>query len=240
MKALIAEYTVFNESDLAPEGACMLKTLSESFLRLGYEVVSPKKIDDFGEELKRLSPDCDVGLVIAPDDILSRFIKIIEDNTRNIGCGSLNIALCSNKRRTGAILSSNGIDVPKEINEGIRLIKKIEGVDSQNMRLSDEPLGEGEFGQEFILNLIKMMPFIGKSIEMGAKSTYYGGTIPGTELFESTGTILKAAGEGDVAKMLEGLHKLIMTSAPIPAVAIKRGLKFSETGELADLIGYKK
>jgi len=97
-----------------------------------------------------------------------------------------------------------------------------------------------EFGQEFILNLIKMMPFIGKSIEMGAKSTYYGGTIPGTELFESTGTILKAAGEGDVAKMLEGLHKLIMTSAPIPAVAIKRGLKFSETGELADLIGYKK
>lgn len=150
MKALIAEYTVFNESDLAPEGACMLKTLSESFLRLGYEVVSPKKIDDFGEELKRLSPDCDVGLVIAPDDILSRFTKIIEDNTRNIGCGSLNIALCSNKRRTGAILSSNGIDVPKEINEGIRLIKKIEGVDSQNMRLSDEPLGEGEFGQEFI------------------------------------------------------------------------------------------
>ncbi|MDD4299571.1 MAG: ATP-grasp domain-containing protein [Methanomicrobium sp.] len=149
MKALIAEYTVFNDPKLAPEGGAMLNILKSSFIRCGYEVLTPQA-GDFAQELKRLSPKCDVGLVIAPDDILSKFTKIIEDNTRNIGCGSLNIAICSNKRRTGSILSANGIDVPKEIDKGYRLIKKIDGVDAQNMRLSDGPCKEGEFGQEFV------------------------------------------------------------------------------------------
>jgi predicted ATP-grasp superfamily ATP-dependent carboligase len=49
MKALVAEYTVFNEPDLAPEGAAMLKVLSESFERCGYEVFSPEG-GDFSEE----------------------------------------------------------------------------------------------------------------------------------------------------------------------------------------------
>ncbi|ADN35820.1 protein of unknown function DUF201 [Methanolacinia petrolearia DSM 11571] len=149
MKALIAEYTVFNDPGLAPEGRAMLRVLSESFESCGYEVLSPEK-GDFAEEIGRLAPECDVGLVIAPDDILWRFTKIVEDNTRNIGCGSLNIALCSNKRRTGEVLSSQGIAVPKEIDEGVRLIKRINGVDGQNMRLADEEPGKGEFGQEFI------------------------------------------------------------------------------------------
>ena len=149
MKALIAEYTVFNDPGLAPEGAAMLKVLSESFERCGYEVLSPEK-GDFAEEIRRLAPVCEVGLVIAPDDILGRFTKIVEDHTRNIGCGSLNVALCSNKRRTGAVLSSHGIAVPEEVSEGLRLIKKINGVDGQNMRLSEDDPEDGEFGQEFI------------------------------------------------------------------------------------------
>lgn len=149
MKALIAEYTVFNDPGLAPEGEAMLRVLGESFERCGYEVLSPED-GDFAEEIRRLSPECDVGLVIAPDDILGRFTKIVEDNTRNIGCGSLNISLCSNKQRTGALLSSHGISVPKEVNEGSKLIKKIKGVDGKNMRLSDEDPRDGEFGQEFI------------------------------------------------------------------------------------------
>lgn len=149
MKALIAEYAVFNNPELAPEGAAMLKVLKESFERCGYEVLSPDA-GDFSEELRRIAPECDVGLVIAPDDILGRFTKIVEDNTRNLGCGSLNIALCSNKRHTGDILSSNGIAVPKEISEGMKLIKKVNGVDGQNMRLSEDAPKEGEFGQEFI------------------------------------------------------------------------------------------
>ncbi|UUX92032.1 ATP-grasp domain-containing protein [Methanoplanus endosymbiosus] len=149
MKALVAEYTVFNEPDLAPEGAAMLKVLSESFERCGYEVLSPEK-GDFSEELKRLAPLCDVGIVVAPDDILGRFTKIVEDNTRSLGCGSLNIAICSNKQRTGDILTMHGIAVPRELDFGMRIIKKVKGVDGQNMRLSDGVSGEDEFGQEYI------------------------------------------------------------------------------------------
>ncbi|MBN2733907.1 MAG: ATP-grasp domain-containing protein [Methanomicrobiaceae archaeon] len=149
MKALIAEYTVFNDPELAPEGRAMLNVLKESFERCGYEVLSPEK-GDFKDEIKKIAPECDVGLVIAPDDILGKFTKIVEDNTRNIGCGSLNIALCSNKLRTGSVLSSNGIAVPEEVHEGLKLIKKINGVDGQNMRLSKESPEEGEFGQKFI------------------------------------------------------------------------------------------
>lgn len=149
MKALIAEYTVFNDPGLAPEGAAMLRVLKESFEHCGYEVLSPRS-GDFSGEIGRLAPECDVGLVIAPDDILGKFTKIVEDNTRNIGCGSLNIALCSNKRRTGDILSQHGIAIPMEKYEGKKLIKRIDGVDGMNMRLSDGEPGKGEFGQEFI------------------------------------------------------------------------------------------
>ncbi|WOF16214.1 ATP-grasp domain-containing protein [Methanoplanus sp. FWC-SCC4] len=149
MKALIAEYAVFNDPELAPEGAAMLRVLTRSFENCGYEVLSPEK-GDFADEIRRLAPECDVGLVIAPDDILGRFTKIVEDNTRNIGCGSLNIAICSNKKHTGSILSAHGIAVPKEVSEGYRLVKRINGVDGLNMRLTFDEAGDGEFGQEYI------------------------------------------------------------------------------------------
>lgn len=149
MKALVAEYTVFHDPTLAPEGAAMLSTISSSFERCGYDVVSPET-GDFAAELSRLAPGCDVGLVIAPDNLLGKFTKIVEDHTRNIGCGSLNVALCANKQRTGAILSAHGLPVPKEQSEGVRLIKKITGVDGLHMRRTDEIPGPDEFGQEYI------------------------------------------------------------------------------------------
>ena len=60
MRALLAEYAVIAEPSLAPEGAAMLRVLSESFERIGYEIVSPEG-GDFGSELRRLAPGCDVG-----------------------------------------------------------------------------------------------------------------------------------------------------------------------------------
>ena len=149
MRALVAEYTVFHDPNLAPEGAAMLSTIRSSFERCGYDVVSPET-GDFASELSRLAPDCDVGLVIAPDNLLGKFTKTVEDHTRNIGCGSLNVALCANKRRAGAILSAHGLSVPKEQSEGMRLIKKISGVDGLNMRRADEVPAADEFGQEYI------------------------------------------------------------------------------------------
>ena len=173
MKALIAEYAVSHNPSLAGEGRAMLDTLRGSFERCGYEVLSPEK-GDFAEELKRLAPLCDIGLVIAPDSILGKFTKIIEDNTRNIGCGSLNIALCANKRRTGAILESHGIAVPKEVTSGMRLIKQISGVDGENMRLADEEPQEGEFGQEFIVGENLSVSLVGSRITGEVCESYSG------------------------------------------------------------------
>ena len=103
MKVLLAEYATFHEPDLAPEGAAMMRVLSGSFEHIGYEVVTPGS-GDFSRELERLAPDCDVGLVIAPNHLLFGFTRILEEFTRNIGCSSLVAAVCADKVRTGEIL----------------------------------------------------------------------------------------------------------------------------------------
>ena len=64
--------------------AAMLNTLKGSFERCGYQVCMPK-VGDFRDELLALAPSCDCGLVIAPDQLLSGYTKIIEDYSRNIG-----------------------------------------------------------------------------------------------------------------------------------------------------------
>jgi predicted ATP-grasp superfamily ATP-dependent carboligase len=149
MKALLAEYTVFNDPGLAPEGEAMLRVLRDSFERCGHEVVTPAG-GNFEEEIRALAPACDVGLVIAPDHLLARHTRILEACTHNLGCGSMNVAVCANKQRTAKVLSSHGIAVPRETDEGERVIKEISGCGTQNMRLSSEPAGAGEFGQEYI------------------------------------------------------------------------------------------
>jgi predicted ATP-grasp superfamily ATP-dependent carboligase len=149
MKILLAEYSVFNDPVLAPEGEAMLNTLKGSFERCGYQVCMPK-VGDFRDELLALAPSCDCGLVIAPDQLLSGYTKIIEDYSRNIGCSSLTVAICANKKITAKILSAHGIAVPEEVTEGLKVIKEISGCGTQNMRISEDEPGEGEFGQRLI------------------------------------------------------------------------------------------
>jgi predicted ATP-grasp superfamily ATP-dependent carboligase len=149
MKALIAEYTMHHEPALAPEGKAMYEALSASFRRCGYEVVTPGP-GDFFKELARLAPLCDVGLVIAPDDLLPRFTLAMETSTHNLGCGSMNAAVCANKQQSGKILTSHGIAVPEEVSSGLRIVKPVRGCGSQGVRLTDKPAGTGEFGQKYI------------------------------------------------------------------------------------------
>lgn len=149
MKILLAEYTVFHDPMLAPEGRAMLDALRGSFKRCGHEVVTPEGVN-FERELSNLAGTCDAGLVIAPDHLLAHFTKILEDATHNIGCGSMNCAVCANKKLTAAILKRNGILVPEEIVAGEKVIKEICGCGAQNMRLSQDIPGEGEFGQQYI------------------------------------------------------------------------------------------
>jgi len=149
MKVLLAEYTTFHDPLLAPEGAAMLDVLKQSFERCGHEVISPVT-RDFGSEIERLAPCCEMGLVIAPDNLLPGFTMILEQHTHNIGCGSMNAALCANKVRTAKILRSHQVPVPDEIIAGKRVIKPVNGCGAQGVRLSDGPAGKGEFSQKFI------------------------------------------------------------------------------------------
>ncbi|MDD1678404.1 MAG: ATP-grasp domain-containing protein [Methanomicrobiales archaeon] len=149
MKAFLAEYTVFHDPALAPEGKAMLDVLEGSFSRCGYEVVKPEQ-GNLEEEITRLAPECDVGLVIAPDPLLARFTRILEGRTHNLGCDSMSAAVCANKEKTGKILTAHGIRVPREARSGLRVVKPIQGCGAQGVRLSrDSPLA-GEFAQEYI------------------------------------------------------------------------------------------
>jgi hypothetical protein len=149
MKVLLAEYTTAHDPLLAHEGRGMLDVIRGSFERCGYEVVLPDK-GDFTAEIERLAPTCDMGLVIAPDHLLSRFTMILEQNTHNLGCGFMTVALCANKVQTQKILEQHGISVPGEPGPGKRVIKPVKGCGAQGVRLSEGSAGEGEFAERFI------------------------------------------------------------------------------------------
>jgi predicted ATP-grasp superfamily ATP-dependent carboligase len=149
MKVLLAEYTVAHDPALSREGAAMVSVLRSSFERCGYTIESMGN-GDFGEEISRLAPGCDMGLVIAPDHLLSKYTFLLEQATHNLGCGFMTIALCANKVSTSKILSEHGIPVPGPAEAGKRVIKPIKGCGSQGVRLSSDLPGEGEFAEEFI------------------------------------------------------------------------------------------
>jgi tyramine---L-glutamate ligase len=149
MKVLLAEYTSAHDPTLAGEGNAMLGILKASFERCGYEVVLPGN-GDFTREIEHLAPACDMGLVIAPDHLLSKFTMVLEQHTHNLGCGFMTVALCANKVQTQRILKQHGIAVPGEPGPGKRIIKPVKGCAAQDVRLSEEEPGEGEFAERYI------------------------------------------------------------------------------------------
>ena len=176
MKALIAEYSMHHDPALAPEGRAMFASLSASFSRCGYEVVTPGQ-GDFYKEIEKLAPGCDVGLVIAPDHLLSRFTLAMETSTHNLGCGSMNVAVCANKQRAGTILASHGIAVPEEQEEGHRVVKPVSGCGARGVRLTRDPAGKGEFGQRFIEGENYSVSVVGSRV-VGEACLYFTGEPP--------------------------------------------------------------
>ena len=176
MKVLLAEYTVAHDPTLAREGAGMLSVLRTSFERCGYEVVMPGT-GDFGEEITRLAPGCDMGLVIAPDHLLSKYTFLLEQSAHNLGCGFMTVALCANKLQTGKILRENGIPVPGDAGPGKRVIKPIKGCDARGVRLSEDMPGDGEFAQEYICGEDYSVSIVSNRI-IGDACAYYSGKPP--------------------------------------------------------------
>jgi tyramine---L-glutamate ligase len=123
--------------------------VKSSFERCGYEILLCGP-GDFAAEIERLAPNCDMGLVIAPDNLLSRFTMILEQHTHNLGCGFMTIALCANKVQTSKILAGHDIPVPGEAGAGKRVVKPVKGCGSQGVRLTDDDPGEGEFAERYI------------------------------------------------------------------------------------------
>ncbi len=176
MKALIAEYSMYHDPALAPEGRAMFASLSASFSRCGYKVVTPGQ-GDFYKEIEKLAPGCDVGLVIAPDHLLPRFTLAMETSTHNLGCGSMSVAVCANKQRTGAILASHGVAVPEEQEEGLRVVKPVSGCGAMGVRLTRDRAGQGEFGQKFIEGENYSVSVVGSRV-VGEACLYFTGEPP--------------------------------------------------------------
>jgi predicted ATP-grasp superfamily ATP-dependent carboligase len=190
MKVLLAEYATFHDPALAHEGKAMLDVLEKSFRCSGYEVVLPGP-GDFGAEIARLAPVCDMGLVIAPDHLLSKYTMLIEEHTHNLGCGSLSAALSANKVRTGQILTRHMVPVPPAAVTGKRVIKPVNGCGSSGVRITDGPGGAGEFAEQYIEGQHFSVSFVGSRI-VGEACLYFSGNPPLTlavnRQFIETGT----------------------------------------------------
>jgi hypothetical protein len=177
MKALLAEYaTSTRDPELAPEGGAMLRVLTESFTRCGYGVLTPSG-PDFSGEIRRLAPECEVGLVIAPDHLLFPFTSAMERLTHNIGCGSMNAAICADKRQCGRVLARHGVPVPAEGGAGSRVIKPVTGCGSQGVRISPGEPSQGEFSQDYIEGEHLSVSLVGSRV-VGNTCSYFSGRPP--------------------------------------------------------------
>ncbi|HJJ36212.1 MAG TPA: ATP-grasp domain-containing protein [Methanocorpusculum sp.] len=182
MKVLIAEYTVFNNPYLAPEGKAMVEVLRRSFEKCGYEVVMPSAGSDFNAEIARLAPDCDYGIVISPDALLSKFTHTLELATHNVGSDSTAVAVAANKRLTSKLLASRGILVPREVGPeyaGKRVIKPVKGEGSVNVRIAKD--GEmpksDEMSVEYIEGEHYSVSLVGSRV-VGEACGFYSGLPP--------------------------------------------------------------
>lgn len=176
MKVLLAEYTIAHDPVLAHEGRAMLGTLRGSFDRCGYDVVVPGE-GDFAGEIERLAPACDMGLVIAPDNLLSKFTMILEQHTHNLGCGFMTVALCANKVQTQKVLRQHGIPVPGEPGPGKRVIKPVKGCGALGVRLAEGEPGAGEFAEEYIDGEHLSVSIVGNRV-IGDACLFYSGKPP--------------------------------------------------------------
>lgn len=181
MTVLIAEYTAVRDPALAPEGKAMVAALKKSFEACGHTVVIPTG-SDFDAEIARLAPDCEYGLVIAPDEVLAKYTHTLELATHNIGSDSTAVAVCASKRLSGKLLAKVGIDVPAEVPvdyPGKRVIKPIKGAGSVGVRIAKdgEVPGDGEMSVEYLEGEHFSVSIIGSRV-VGEACGFYSGLPP--------------------------------------------------------------
>ena len=158
MRILVAEYAsaVGIGGTCELEGRAMLSALVGSFERAGHEVAYPTHgpkigvgdyilVDDQAEfELLLESIKVDAALLIAPDEMQPKFLKILEENTVNLGCSPAAARLCADKLLCTQKLKENGIPVaeivagPEPCEKGCHryVVKPRFGCGSEGVRIS--------------------------------------------------------------------------------------------------------
>ena len=270
MKILVAEYAVgAGVEEFMAEGRAMLNTLVRSFTNCGHEVYYPTtgtKLDigipvttnSFEESLEELSKECDAGLVVAPDEILSDLTTILEKNTANLGCPPESVKLCADKLKCTAVLEKNNIPVPETIRNGVYdgdfVVKPRFGCASdETYRSNSGTLKNGFIATSFIEGEhISASIITGKTqlpitvnrqlIEINTDISYNGGIVPyhserETEIIETAKNTAKELGcKGYVGVDIVLADKpYVVDVNPRPTSSIIGIAKVLDT-EIADLI----
>ena len=138
------------------EGRAMLSVLANSFERSGHSVVYPtfgptvgagqpiliKRPEEFEQILG--SAQADAGLLIAPDDLQSHLLEVLEKNTVNLGCSPQVAELCADKLRCTERLKESGVPVaeivpgPEPCEKGCHryVVKPRYGCGSEGVRIT--------------------------------------------------------------------------------------------------------
>ena len=279
MKILLAEYAVGAGlgGTYLLEGKCMLETIAYNFKRLGYDVVYPSyrtnissglpfesSKDNFEYITEKLAKECDAGLIIAPDEILSGLTAIIEDNTINLGCPPESIDNCVDKVKCSEILSKSGIPAPEitsEIKSGWWVVKPRHGSASENTFITSEAgykPEDGYIATEYIngehlsvsiicgdnpLPLTVNKQIIDISLESGSEIKYNGNLTPCNtpwkqELFKtavSTSRLLKCSGYIGIDFILNSGTPYVVDVNPRPTTSLVSICNVMKE-EIADLL----
>lgn len=152
MKVFLAELasveTRFPE-EIERQGRAMLTALESGARRAGHEPVVPEEGSTLEEAVEELAPECDRGLVVAPDDILADYVRLLRQHTRDLGPSPEYVETAADKLETLDLLGEE-VPTPELDPGGEAVVKPVKGCSSEDVRITDEEPGPGELATELV------------------------------------------------------------------------------------------
>lgn len=130
------------------QGRAMQTTLRQGARKAGADPVTPDA-DTLEEAIERGAPGCDSGVVVAPDDLLADYARLLREHTRDLGPDPDYVETAADKLRTLEILEGE-VPTPTLDPPGSRVVKPRRGVSADGVRVTTEEPGEDEFAQELV------------------------------------------------------------------------------------------
>lgn len=152
MKIFLAELasveTGFPE-EIERQGRAMLDALASGAKRAGHEPVVPEKGGELEDAIEELAPDCDRGLVVAPDEPLPDYVRLLRKYTRDLGPSPEYVEKAADKLVTLEELRGE-VPTPALDPGGEEVVKPRKGCSSEDVRITDEGPGKDEFATELV------------------------------------------------------------------------------------------